>query len=1171
MPLTEKQREWILTYTAKRREGVFPKASRFSFEKLTDDGKAAQDNLDAMESFQRRAEKAERLLAKLQSLHLQGSLLAGFQQELTAIQEKAERGDFVGAKTDITELKTRLGKAVVAQAKVVEKRDKGAKDLVSAVSSAREALAKVAALRGVSAMELYKTTAGLVEEAGAVLGRVRAGEGVSESDQLNAIAVLRPVAGNCADLQEASVKARELAHQEVVAIKAWGKLLRRYEPEVQDLYRLAGAGDRAQVVNAIEAVARLRPLAQRHIDGGQGAGGYVAAVEEMKDWEVLAAAARVASLLTTLRWVNSDLKELTVQVQSALESLRAQATEVQVALLEDELRTLTSGPETDDADRELRDLLRRVEQERERLTAIHLEVARQIVEWGALLDHGVMPPRSARRLRLRLEAAMELGADRYWEDAQAACTRGLLDTQSLIDRTREHHEAWSQASQRLTEARALCVEMLLWIPAAFDARNLLDDVKAVRELYERDEQVELALGAYNKAKISERYEALLRRVTDEEMPRGLDVQMFHRAYTSGTRTLADEGQRVMGSIEQLKAAVAERGKQLTPVFLARHAAVVVPWESLATEPPPDPLSALPDILEACQKEYARLEGNVQAALLPEGLVKVLQSCGPAGEPERLERIEAALEVLVRIKSPQVADLQRRRDEARSSRRKPKPDLEALERVAVEAEELVRQSREQLDPKKKQVLKDQAEVSQILKQREVPRDFRPYLEKLAEESEDIARLANSDDPALVSAATERLVALRQKVERQEDHTKVEEVYRRIANTLGEDDLVKEMPETHARLHTALKEAIHKATRADVVTGLGLLQPLEKDVNLAYEAAKGHVALVKNLKASHELAVKRFGELQRGQTLRTGSIDFYAKAFEAKQKAIEALLKKESGVAEAGKKLEALHKELDAFPTDNLGIQQQESAAAEIARRNKDRARLLQAEVAELKESVLLPLEVAAKKDKSIDKALLKNIRKQLHNAKKMMVDVSPLLEASNAVYEEVRKIVASSRESLERLLEQEGSSRIKVKGDLRKAGAHWAKQSLAFANTLRQVARGIGEESATDLNPEVVEQGKKAEALLRSLAGLFPASAFDRPFALLLAPFDPEDPPTRERKDAREAALRTMRRLRGLLLRHPLLKKLANKKNPFEGQKILNATAMVRAALKRVEREVLITA
>jgi hypothetical protein len=50
----------------------------------------------------------------------------------------------------------------------------------------------------------------------------------------------------------------------------------------------------------------------------------------------------------------------------------------------------------------------------------------------------------------------------------------------------------------------------------------------------------------------------------------------------------------------------------------------------------------------------------------------------------------------------------------------------------------------------------------------------------------------------------------------------------------------------------------------------------------------------------------------------------------------------------------------------------------------------------------------------------------------------------------------------------------------------------------------------------------------------------------------------------------MRRLRGVLLRHPVLKKLAHKNNPFEGPRVLAATAMVRTALKRVEREVLIS-
>jgi DNA replicative helicase MCM subunit Mcm2 (Cdc46/Mcm family) len=89
--------------------------------------------------------------------------------------------------------------------------------------------AKVAALRGVPTSDLYTETANLVTQATDTLERIRAGETVSESDQLNAIAILRPVAGNCADLEKESVKAREVAHQEVEAIKAWGKLLRRYE------------------------------------------------------------------------------------------------------------------------------------------------------------------------------------------------------------------------------------------------------------------------------------------------------------------------------------------------------------------------------------------------------------------------------------------------------------------------------------------------------------------------------------------------------------------------------------------------------------------------------------------------------------------------------------------------------------------------------------------------------------------------------------------------------------------------------------------------------------------------------------------------------------------------------------------------------------------------------
>jgi hypothetical protein len=225
MPLTEKQREWIATYTEHRRQGVVAKTSRFSFEKLTQTGQEAEDNLNAMESFQRRAEKAGRLLLKLQALHLPSDELRDLQREMADAQQKAETGDFVRAKTDITELKTRLGKVVVSQKAKVEKREKGAKKLLEAVTQAREALAKVAALRGVPTSALYTDTAKLVKQATDTLERIRAGETVSESDQLNAIAILRPVVGNCADLEQESVKAREVAHQEVEAIKAWGKLL----------------------------------------------------------------------------------------------------------------------------------------------------------------------------------------------------------------------------------------------------------------------------------------------------------------------------------------------------------------------------------------------------------------------------------------------------------------------------------------------------------------------------------------------------------------------------------------------------------------------------------------------------------------------------------------------------------------------------------------------------------------------------------------------------------------------------------------------------------------------------------------------------------------------------------------------------------------------------------
>ena len=92
-------------------------------------------------------------------------------------------------------------------------------------------------------------------------------------------------------------------------------------------------------------------------------------------------------------------------------------------------------------------------------------------------------------------------------------------------------------------------------------------------------------------------------------------------------------------------------------------------------------------------------------------------------------------------------------------------------------------------------------------------------------------------------------------------------------------------------------------------------------------------------------------------------------------------------------------------------------------------------------------------------------------------------------------------------------------------------------------------------------------LLAGVEGHFSVAAFAKPFAVLTESSGKST--EKDKLAAREDALRTMRQYRTDLLNHPVLVKLTDKKNPFDGPKMVAAAGYLRAALKRIEIETLI--
>lgn len=1168
MPLTEEQRAWIGKHTTIRRSGVKQKSGFGRFEKLEKFAKDADANLKAVEDLERRLEKTERLLVKLKALLQTNEVPSDLALELASVNESANAGEFIIALEKITELKTKVHTRIDVQAKIVSKQEDKAKALVSAVAAARKALAEVESLRGVGDESKHAEAKALVDKATQVLNRVRREDDVTKEEQAEQVKSLKNVPILCGELRVLSVRARDLAHEEVKAAKAWGAFLRRFEPALLDLYQLPKVDEDPLLKSAVQAVANLRTAAQTHIDNGKGAGGYVAALREVALWEIMVDDVRQQCLQASTEGVKEELKSSILEVQTSIQHLRPNAPALVAASFAEALQVISEDKKRSDPLMRLRLLKGEVDEEANRLLG-ERKVAEEVSsQWAELLNTAVLPPKAALRIRAIWNEAQDLYDERYWEDAASLWTRGIEETQRFILTEETHRERWTQAEKVLEQAVALSLEMKMWQPVNSAAQALLDQARQVQALYQRDEQMETALSEFDTLKIAESYQELLNRVTSESMPRGAQVRQFTLVYTAGFNKLDEQRTKIRRAMEPLKSLLAQRGQVLGPSWDQKLNGPVNEWINFYKHPPTNALKALPETLGRLEEELSLLETEVQNALVSNEEEPYSSTFAPAKNEEQIERAQQLIQTLEKAKHPSAGKLRdalRLAVEGAQSEDGPKK----LTRVILAAERFHQLEQAKVSQRLEAIRQDETQIRKGIQGREVPNDFRPYLDLLAEEADDISLLAQSDDPDLLAAAEQRMIALRAKVEKVEDHSAVEKKYSELSALLGDEALREGLPDTHGRLHKALQEAIHKANRCDAVAGLALVNDLDADVTEAHKLAKARVAEVKDLKAALERALSLFGEIKRAQLVGTGSLEHFSKVIEAEVEEINELLKSEGTFSKASEAVSALHKRLNTFPTDPLEVQTHEREAAEVSRTNKDRARLLRAEANELRDAVLIPLEAAAKKDPSIDKRLLRGIRKQLHNAKVMADTLSPLQEKSAQQFEEAQSIVRTSREALARLSQQEGGTKLKITGDLHAVLTFWTKQAIDFGKVLRQVAQGVAQEAATDTVESVQQHGEEAKARILAVARLFPSSAFDKPLRLLLVP-PTSDKPDRKRLDARETALRTMRRLRGVLLRHPVLKKLAHKNNPFEGPRVLAATAMVRTALKRVEREVLIS-
>ncbi|MBV8503095.1 MAG: hypothetical protein JO006_15440 [Paucibacter sp.] len=785
-----------------------------------------------------------------------------------------------------------------------------------------------------------------------------------------------------------------------------------------------------------------------------------------------------------------------------------------------------------------------------------------------------------------------------WVAAKAAYERAGRQLKALDDGYKTHGTAWEAKRRALAETAALAQQAMSFPALQHLAQHMLEACAELKKPFDRFE-FEASLEAIEKpvvfvtgtdgktaeVKIADAKTELERRIAAGNTPVGDEGlrTAFGKALTQGHRDVNDAHvateTRVHAFVERIKSLGEEERALLEEEFDARLGTVVAQWQKTASGLTGD-LKALGGAVETATKGLRKIADDLEAMELS----KLRREIGAIKFRKAQENDSKApaqmLEYLAWLKEKGV-DVAAEEQLVLAQKDAPAKAYGDIWSALRKKEQAHRSAQVSACNKLRQEMDD--EVRTAMQDLQISAG---YKKELVRAGRDIDDLINTRDMDLVDVARGMKERLKTHVNDINATPELHEENKKALDALGEriGEITKHMPATGRRLQQRHIEELAESKRCAPKALKARIALLEHEVADGEQGLKDRELAKAEYRRHKTEAREAYAALKE----EAGEGDAFDKWFDARIADAKALKATEGGIPDAIKVIEGIKariKQIRESSNPRAAMAEANSQEQQAHRLMLDLSRQWQQELASFLSDTLEQAKAALAESEEGDASTIQGLEDLANGAGKHLEPYlknlttlgigalsGPDLKKMKADFARAQATLANARASAQRLIAAPQSTNVQgpSKDGITRLHKKWSERTRAYAASLTNVARAVGEAAAAESDTDLKRKGTEAAQMITSLVSLFQAEAFAAPFGELLRDADGDQAIERLQLAARETVLRQMRQYR-VDLANPLLRKLASRANPIDSTSVLVAISGLETTLKEIELQALASA
>lgn len=794
-------------------------------------------------------------------------------------------------------------------------------------------------------------------------------------------------------------------------------------------------------------------------------------------------------------------------------------------------------------------------------------------------------------------------AERQWPLATTRLGDAATALEALQAEFAAHGAAWAARKAELEAIVKQCIAFIgfpVLAPAALPLRDTAAELLKGFGVGRLQTAIDACSAArVNGQTLADAMAALTAAARAKQVPLDdADAQAaFVKALAKGTGEVLEAAEKTRGFVRSFldgKELDARLRALLQRDWFARTAAVEATWQTFRNSAGGDP-ATLDAALKSAHAALKKLQADLEAMKLTQlktqatALATAESASGPQEATKRLHEALDKLRALGEDVSAEQSQLKAGKVEWR--------DLWAAISARLDAA-----LQAQATARKALLDKIGVEIDAPLKDADLSATYR---KELAQSSNDIKQMVNTEDPDLLAVAQAMQARMKAQVDAIAANPKLYSANKKTLEGQAErvGALLEHLPETHRRLRTALTEELVQAKHTDPVAMKARVEAFVKRVDEAHAAKLAHDAEVevfnkakKKLKEDFEAMKSLTGT---GKTTLTAKAAAFEAYYEQRRAEAKAMRRVEGAMPQAMAIVAMLQAKVDAISKDANPLAKLREVDAEEAQNQRlmgDLSRQFERALSSFLATTLVQARQAAQAAGDGNTPELQGLEQLATSARRIVspylsnLDLlprgnqpAPELAKLKADFATAQKMLADAQRAAERLINNPLSTSVggpglggqAVRDGLAKLSRKWGERTQAYGSALRSVVGAIRGAAAAD-PPDIKAQAEAAAKLIESqLVGLFRSEAFASAFAVLQ-----QTPPAEaaaakaladKQRAAREAALRLTRQALADM-QHPMLMRLTQPaSNPFEAPTMRVAAAGVATVLKEIQLQVLAAA